>query len=214
MLVARRGRFLIVRFSRVMRVLSWAIGGGGFRQTQMVVWFQVRKGELTPEVDAVSFLRERLRDADLSRSVRLMTGTELDRYADVEKSYGALTSRCIATVGLSNALAVGDPPTVGSPPNTVNLLYHISVPLSRGAMVEAVSLVAEARTAAFLECRLTSPWSGRLVTGTGTDCIVVACPIGRKGERYAGKHTLIGSLIGQTVREAVLKGIQDRLRDG
>lgn len=211
MVVEKKGRLLIVRFPRMVRVLSWAITGGGFRSARMVAWFQVRRGELAPETDAAYLLRKRLKEAKLSGSVGMMTGTDLDRYQDVRKSDGSLTVRCIATVGISNALAIGDPPAVGDGQGTVNLLCHVSVPLSRGAMVEAVSLAAEARTAAFMDSLVTSPWSGRPATGTGTDCIVVVSPLGRPGEKYAGKHTPIGSLIGQAVKGAVMRGIRLRL---
>ena len=212
MIVERRGRFLVVQFPVMMRVLSWAIRGGGFRRSRMVTWFQVQQGELTPKTDPASLLRKRLKEANLAGSVGMMTGTALDRYVHVERSLGPLMGHCIVTVGLSNALAIGDSPTLADKTGTVNLLVHVSIPLSRGAMVEAVSLAAEARTSAFLESHLISPWSGKPATGTGTDCIVIASPFGRTYEKYSGKHTVVGSLIGQTVKDAVLKGIQDRLR--
>jgi len=212
MVVERSGRFMIVRFGETMRGLSWAITGGGFCHTRLVAWFHVRYEELGPARDAAYLMRTRLREAGLSGAVGLMTATYLDGYEDVEASDGRIVVRSIATVGLSNALAIGDPPTAEDGAGTVNLLCHIDVPLSRGAMVEALSLATEARTAAFMETGLKSTCSGRDATGTGTDCIVITSRLRRGGERYVGKHTPIGSLIGRTVKEAVLRGIQARLR--
>ncbi|MBW2121933.1 MAG: adenosylcobinamide amidohydrolase [Deltaproteobacteria bacterium] len=211
MVVEKRGRFLVVRFGEEMRILSWAVVGGGFRKSRSLAWLQVKEGELGPDVDPARLLRRRLKEARLSCGVGMMTGTDLKGYQDVRRSDGSLTVGCIATVGLSNALAVGDPPGTGGVVGTVNLLCHVSVPLSRGAMVEVVSLAAEARTAAFMDSLLKSRVSGRPATGTGTDCIAVASPWRRRGERYAGKHTPIGSLIGQAVRQAVTSGIRSRL---
>jgi len=211
MMVERVGRFLIVRFDETVRGLSWAITGGGFCHTRLVAWFHVRYEELGPGRDAAHLMRTRLREEGLSGAVGLMTAAYLDGYEDVQASEGQTLVRSIATVGLSNALAIGDPPTAHNGAGTVNLLCHIHVPLSRGAMVEALSLATEARTAAFMETGVKSTCSGRGATGTGTDCIVITAPLGRGGERYVGKHTPIGSLVGRTVKEAVLRGIQARL---
>jgi adenosylcobinamide amidohydrolase len=47
---------------------------------------------------------------------------------------------------------------------------------------------------------------GKPVTGTGTDCIVVAAPGTDGGEAFAGLHTDIGAAIGRAVYDAVLQG--------
>ncbi len=54
--------------------------------------------------------------------------------------------------------------------------------------------------------RLAEP--GLAATGTGTDCIVIAAPSGAEPLRYAGKHTLLGHLIGASVLEAVRSGMR------
>ena len=102
---------------------------------------------------------------------------------------------------------MGDPPSDVDGPGTINLLAWLSVPLAEGALVEALSIATEARTAAVLESGLPSARSGRPATGTGTDCVVVACPPGKAPLDYAGKHTLAGSLLGSAVYEAVRRGM-------
>lgn len=88
---------------------------------------------------------------------------------------------------------------------TINILCRASVELSDAALIEALSLVAEARTLAITGRRLQV--EGGDATGTGTDCIAVAATRGG-AERvgYAGKHTAIGQAIGLAVREAVGRG--------
>jgi adenosylcobinamide amidohydrolase len=203
-------------------VLSWAIVGGGRRVATDVVWREVMRGELGPEVDPAALLRRALADAGLPDAIGLLTARDV-RTFDVAEAVdpagggadAALRARCVATVGLANALAAGDPP--GTLPTvhagTVNVCVSLSVPLTDEALLEALALAAEARTAAMLEARLPSPLSGRPASGTGTDCIVVAAPVAPGGAypaarlAYAGKHTRVGSVLGAAVRDAVARGI-------
>jgi adenosylcobinamide amidohydrolase len=205
------GRLLIARFSQAQRVLSWAPHHGGLRETRAVVWRHATNAELPVEVDAHALLRDALAVAGLEGAVGMLTGRDLSTFDDVTLREGALWARCVATVGLANALAVGDPPGPLSGPGTINLLIAVSCPLSDEALVELSSLASEARTAAVLERAFPSRRSGKPSTGTGTDCIVAAAPVGESPEtyleRYAGKHTLLGALAGGAVREACARGV-------
>ena len=66
-------------------------------------------------------------------------------------------------------------------------------------MAEAIQIATEARVLAVQQAGILSKRSRKPATGTGTDCIVVAAPIGRPAHRYCGKHTLAGELIGRAV---------------
>jgi len=204
----RRDRWLIARLARRHRLLSFAIVGGGFVEADTVAWCWVGNDELQPPVDARAFLDARLDEARLGGAVGLMTSTPLDTYVDVSRAGAGVAVRCIATVGLANALRAGDP--VGAAPRhagTINILCCASVPLSDEARVEMLSLVAEARTMAVLEAGVPSRESGRAATGTGTDCIVVGAPRGVPAATYAGKHTELGQLVGAATAEAVSRGV-------
>jgi len=48
---------------------------------------------------------------------------------------------------------------------------------------------------------------GVVVTGTGTDCIVVAAPEGAGGAQFAGLHTAIGEAAGDAVYRAIREGV-------
>ena len=73
-------------------------------------------------------------------------------------------------------------------------------------MIEAVSIATEARTAAVLD--LGERRKGVAVTGTGTDCIAIAAPLGDDAAVFAGKHTAIGECIGAAVYKATAEGIR------
>jgi adenosylcobinamide amidohydrolase len=204
--LADGNRLLIARLPGPHRTLSWAVCGGGFARASAVVWRYVDDDELAPGVDPARLLERALQDAGLAGAVGLLTARDLTTFDCVTRQAGDCAARAVATVGLGNALAAGDPPAPHAV-GTINLLLQLATPLSDGALVELVALAAEARTAAVLEARVPSRRSARLATGTGTDCIVVAAPdAAGVGAPYAGKHTLLGALAGAAVREAVTRG--------
>jgi len=203
----RHGRFLIARLGRPHPALSFAIVRGGFVETKTVAWCGVRNDELRPPVDATLFLEQELARAGLDDAVGLMTSAALDGYVDVTRSAAGLAVACTTTVGLDNALRAGDP--IGRMPErvgTINILCCASAPVADGALLEMLSLVAEARTMAVLESGVRSRQSGLAASGTGTDCIVVAAPCGAPVTGHAGKHTALGHLVGAAVGEAVARG--------
>lgn len=199
----REGRWLIVRLPGAHFVVSWAVVGGGKTQTDTVAWYRVTGEELRPPVVPKEFLKTRLAEASIPQAVGLLTSADLDDYGDVEKRGEGLSVRSIVTVGLANALRVGDLSRLPEPVGTINLLCQISRPLSPEAFLEALSLAAEARATALLESGVLSTESGMPATGTGTDCIAIAAPSSGEALGYAGKHTLLGHLIGASVLDAV-----------
>lgn len=208
----REGCWLVVALGGPHQVLSWAVVGGGRRTASEVVWREVRDDELRPPADPEQLLREGLARIGLPGAVGLLTSRSLDAHVEAERSGGGLRARCVATVGLGNALRAGDPPGPSARIGTINLLCQLSEPLSDGALVEALSIAVEARTLAVIEGAVPSRRSGLAATGTGTDCVVVAVPPGR-GLRYAGKHTLAGHLIGAAVHDAVARGVAEWQRE-
>jgi len=205
--------WLVVRFAAEHATASWAIVGGGLGTARAVAWLQVADGELAPGVDPAALLRDRLAGRGLAGAVGLLTSRRVDRYVDVTVRHGELAARCIATVGLGNALRAGDPPGPGRV-GTINLLCRSSAPLTAEAQLEALALAAEARTLAVREAGVPSTRTGLPASGTGTDCIVIASPGAAGGVPYAGKHTAIGHAIGAAVIEATRRGIERSRRDG
>ena len=205
--VAHAGNWLVATFAAEQEMVSWAIVGGGLRTARAVAWLQVHDGDLPPGLDAAEFLRGRLDAAGLSGAVGLITTRPLDRHVDVTIRHDGVLARCIATVGMGNALRAGDPPGT-SRFGTINLLCQVSVALSPEARLEALALAAEARTLAVREAVVPSVRSGRPASGTGTDCIVVAAPAAGAAAVFAGKHTAVGHVIGAAVHEATRRGVE------
>jgi len=206
--IIQDGHWLTLGFGEPHQILSWAVVNGGMTRSRHIAWLKVGKNGMGQGIDPRVFLKEKLKQKGINKAVGLLTSADLDSFVDIEKEFCQNSARCIATVGLSNALRIGDLPRSSEHVGTINLVVQLSMPLSDEAFVEAISIAAEARTAAVLNSCTPSIRSGLPSTGTGTDCIAIAAPISGKPSVYAGKHTDIGHLIGAAVYEAITKGVE------
>lgn len=203
---------MTVAFAEPQRVLSWSMLRPGLQLARRVAWLEVRNADLPPDIDAVEVVRQRVSAADLDDAVILVTSRDIRRHHFAHVGTEGAHARCLTTVGLSNSERVGTrlhqpPPFAG----TINTLVHIGQPLTDWALIEAVSIATEARTAAVMDAGVRR--SGVAITGTGTDCIAVAAPLGDDATQYVGKHTAIGEAIGAAVYRATADGICDWLSD-
>jgi adenosylcobinamide amidohydrolase len=203
---------LTARFAVPQRTLGWSLLHPGFAVATDVVWVEVRNSDLDPSIDPCAFLKVRLTEAGLPHALAFMTSRDIRRHHFRERHVETVAAACLTTVGLANGERVGSRKAPGPPhAGTINTLAHVSVPLSDGAMVEALSIVAQARTAAIVDS-----WRaerGPAVTGTGTDCIVVASPGRGEPLAFAGLHTAVGDAIGGAVYEATREGAEQWDRD-
>lgn len=196
---------LIVRFDAPQQTLGWCMTHPGFSEARQFVWLEVRNKDLSPGVDPIALLRQNLRERDLADAAAFMTSRDIRRHHVAQSTVGAATATCVATVGLSNGECVGlRRARAADAFGTINTFAHVSKPLSAGAFVEAVSIVAEARTAAVIATSALR--SGPPITGTGTDCIVVAAPSAGSPDFFAGLHTELGEALGAAVFAAVHEG--------
>ncbi len=193
--------WLTLDLGRPRRILSFAPCNPGFVTARHILWRQVRDADLMPGLDASDWLACRMAERGMGDAVGMMTSRGLEHLRHARS--GAAT--CIATVGLGNAERVGHRRFAPTTWGTINIALLLEAGLTEAAMIEALTIAAEARTAAVIAANLQLP-SGT-ATGTGTDCIALACDAGRGG--YAGLHTEIGAAIGRVVYDAVLSGAGD-----
>jgi adenosylcobinamide amidohydrolase len=200
--------FLLLRFAAVQDTLGWSILRPGFAAAREIVWLEVRDAELPSNRDPAAFLRERLSSHGIGEdALAFMTARDIRRLHLAQASAGRATATCATTVGLTNGERIGA--RRGERPQnwgTINTLVHVSRPLSIGALVESVSIATQARTVAILEAN--DMWPAASVTGTGTDCILIAAPHGEDAELYAGLHTEVGEAIGRAVYDATFDGVK------
>ncbi|QBY01865.1 adenosylcobinamide amidohydrolase [Rhodophyticola sp. CCM32] len=195
--------WLTADLGQEMRVLSWAPHRPGLAIARQVIWREVRNQDLTKGLDATAWLARELTGIGQTDAVAMLTSRNIEKYTFAEARSGAFQASCLATVGLSNAERVGyRQPALAAGYGTVNLLVTLSHGLGMPAMTEALSIATQARTAAILTHGPGLPEGP--ATGTGTDCIALACPPGDMA--YAGLHTEPGEVIGRVVYDAVSEG--------
>jgi len=204
--------FLVVQFGATQNTLGWSLTRPGFAATRQIAWLEVRNEDLPRDVDPVSLLKANLRERDLDEAVAFMTSRDIRRYHVAQSRVGDVTATAVATVGLSNGEHVGRRrERAAEAVGTINALVHVSKPLTAGAFVESISIASEARTAAILATD--DLRTGPAMTGTGTDCIVIAAPEADNPERFAGLHTDLGEAIGAAVYAVIEEGARTWSRD-
>ena len=79
--------------------------------------------------------------------------------------------------------------------------------LTGPAMVEALTIVTEAKSAALQGAGIRSSVSNVIATGTGTDSIAVVSGHGPETVRYCGEQVLFGKILGRLVIDAATSSI-------
>lgn len=196
--------WLVANLAEKMRVLSWALHGGGYTTTQTVAWREVRNADLPIGFDVETWFSAEMRR--YPGAVGMMTSRDIATFTQATSRVGRVSASCLATVGLTNGEAVGKRRSFGPRDfGTINILVATNAPLTETAQLEALSIAVQARTAAVLSAQVDMGTGA--VTGTGTDCLALGCMPG--DTPYAGLHTEVGEAVGAAVRAAVSEGAED-----
>jgi adenosylcobinamide amidohydrolase len=214
--VTLKGPWLEMDLGHRHQVAGWPIVGPSWGKAATIAWLQVKDADLPATVSPEAYFRARARADRIEAEIGLMTAADISLHACERASNAAMEVTSLVTAGLSNGESVqphANPPA--SQPaehwhaGTVNIVTHIAVPLTQAAMFEAISIVAQARTAAIIDLGI-SLIDGRKLTGTGTDCIIVAAPAGSHALNHCGLHTALGRLIGETTYSAARRAMVSR----
>ena len=212
---------LVIDLGRPCRILSSAPRGGGVMQARSIINHQVASPPVRDEdangvapprwKDPARYLgRVAARVAAPEPCVALMTAVPLRRLVSLREEAGTLWVEGFVTVGVTNAVRAGEPchqPAAKNRAGTINIILITNAALTVSAMVTAVQVITESKTAVLLSHRVPS-WTGQPdATGTGTDVVVVASGDG-PAVRYSGTHTEIGEAIGRIVTKAVTLGLR------
>ena len=218
---------VIIDLGSRMRVLSSAPKGGGLRTTRYILNHQVLPNPVPLKTSEAKVSRQHwddparyLRRIALAVGVDgdcvgLMTAVPMKQLVTSRESEEGIWVECYATVGVTNAVRVGERPCHAAgqgadrTAGTINLMLITNACLSAPALVGAVQVATESKTAILRDHAVPS-WTGRPgATGTGTDAVVVACALRGKGpwQPYAGSHTAIGSMIGRVTADCLSQGL-------
>jgi adenosylcobinamide hydrolase len=210
---------LIIDLGKPCPILSSAPRGGGLQQGRYILNHQVQANPIVAPVrrtaweDPARYLGRVAEELGVDRRcTALMTAVPLKHLVVSREERDGVWVEGFFTVGLSNAVRAGEPIVDAQPavllhrPGTINIVLITNARLASAALVGAVQVATEGKTAALLVENVRS-WRGTAgATGTGTDAIVIACGHG-PFVRYSGTHTMLGAMIGRVVSEGVREGM-------
>ena len=212
---------LVIDLGKRQRVLSSAPRGGGLVRARHILNHQVMANPVPAPIPASKRRWDdparRLGDVATQLAadrncVALMTAVPLAQLVTLREESDGVWVEGFFTVGVANAVKAGEPavgpnrrpvqPALG----TINIILVTNARLSSSALVGAVQVATESKTAVLLSKNVPS-WTGSPgATGTGTDAVVITCGTG-PALRYSGTHTKIGEMIGRLVQRGVTKGL-------
>lgn len=213
---------LVIDLGQRRRILSSAPRGGGFVRARYVINHQVdanprprhRSADQPVPVcergDPARYLGLVAKKVGVTHDcVGLMTAVPIRRLVALREQAERLWVEGFFTAGVTNAVRVGDP--IGTEhaygPGTINMVLVTNARLTCSAMVCAVQVVTEAKTAALFRANVPC-WRGRPgATGTGTDATVIVCGDG-PSLKFSGTHTRIGMMLGRLVLRGLQKGLR------
>ncbi|MFG1393022.1 adenosylcobinamide amidohydrolase [Xanthobacter agilis] len=215
--VAPARPLLVARFTVDQHMVSWSINRPGFVTARTVAWLEVRNSDLSADLDVLTWFAARLDAAGLGDAVGLMTSRNVDHHHLARRTVEGVTAACLVTLGLNNGERVGArfAPEAAAhlSAGTVNMLAAVDVPLTPAALLEASSIVVQARTRAILEADFQRDGIAEPVSGTGTDCVVMSAPAAGVARPYAGLHTAVGEAVGAAALAATREAVAVWLAD-
>jgi adenosylcobinamide hydrolase len=219
---------LVILSERPLEVLSSAVLNGGFRKTNEIISMHVPEDNeenvyrTAEDVDKElhenpeDILKKALTklDIDPDKVVGIMTNADVRNVQVSDQRHQGITLSTFVTAGVEVAATAGEP-TISKQDSlkidkvgTINIILLIDGYLTESCMVDAVKTVTEAKTVALRELDIRSCFSGDFASGTVTDSIVVACTKRGKPVKYAGTATVLGELIGKSVKESLKKALR------
>lgn len=208
-----KNKALVVAAEEPLTAVNSSVLNGGFCQPLFILNQQVEKGYAgsDPAFDLAAFAEGAgLRPED---TAGMMTAAQVEDAACVFEAENGLTVAAMATAGLSNAIAAGGkrPPAFNSP-GTINIILLIDGNPTPAAMINGIITVTEGKTMALQDQEIKDVFSGEAASGTSTDAVVIAATGRGLPLDYAGTATLVGGMIGRTVRRAVTETVKIYLK--
>jgi adenosylcobinamide amidohydrolase len=227
----RHGRFIVVELAEPHRVLTTSSCVGGFSaDVKHLVNHQSceaadHKERYTHIVGLGSegYHRAVCDELKLVPEATALMGTAANMiYAAHETAeVGDLRVDAVVTAGVeANAVCAGDDAEwietaagwnkMQQVAGTINTMVLVNQPLVPEALVRALLTITEGKTAALMELSVSSRRSEDLATGTGTDQVCLAAPVGEGRYVYssASPHTKLGELLGRSVRNATKQALR------
>lgn len=202
---------VVIKACQVLRVISSAVVGGGFRAARAIVNLHVPKNFPCddPDTELANFARRR---GIPSPYVGLMTSAWTEKAELVMEAANGVTACAVVTVGLGNPVRAGQSPAVAWQPSTINTVIVLDAAPDPAALVNAVITATEAKVLALAEAGIRCA-DGQPASGTSTDAVVIAATGHGLRSRFGGPVSDLGWVVARVARSALDVGIRRWLEE-
>ena len=218
---------IIIHFNGHRNVVSTCNHNGGYREDIEYI-YNNSCGKKIEAGDIVRMKGNNMQEHYLALTVELRlpantttgmsTAALMENMSVVSKSRESINVTAIVTAGIDiNGGRAGDPAQFNEftnepldiRPGTINIFLLIDAKLDAGTLTRSLITATEAKSAALEELMANSLYSEGLATGSGTDNIIAVGNLESPTQLYnAGKHCILGELIGWTVKKAVQEALE------
>lgn len=217
---------LLISSEITLEVLSLAVLNGGFKTANKIVSIHVpeeneenvhkNSEDLDKELheNPQNILKRAVKrlGMDSDEVVGIMTNADVRNVEISAQQQDGIALNAFVTAGVKVSAAAGEP-TISKDGalnrgGTINIILLIDGNLTESCMVDAVKTVTEAKTVALRELDVRSYFSGDPASGTVTDSVVIACTKRGKTVEYAGTATVLGELVGKSIKESLKQTLQ------
>lgn len=217
---------IIIQFGGSRNTVSTCNLNGGYREDLKYV-FNNSCGKRIEAGDIITMkgnnMQEHYRalteelNLPINNTTGMNTAALMENMATVNLSKESINVTAMVTAGIDiNGGRAGDPAQFNEftheplniRPGTINIFLLIDAKLDAGTLTRALITATEAKSAALEELMANSLYSEGLATGSGTDSIIAIGNLESNTQLYnAGKHCILGELIGAAVKKAVQEAL-------
>ncbi|MGL4523418.1 MAG: adenosylcobinamide amidohydrolase [Bacilli bacterium] len=201
----------ILKTAMAYDCLSGALYGGGKRAANFIFngHVDVAYHSDFPQNDCYEEIKKHTNTPE--QSIGMLTAVKMEQLAIYSQHFAHANVDVIITAGISNGVEVGKALETFSSylPGTINCVVLFDGQLSESAKYQLYATIVEAKTAALTALCEKNPNQMR-ITGTSTDCVVLATKQKNEDEKryiYAGSATEIGNGVAQLVRKGIMKSL-------
>ncbi len=226
--VTRRDESIIISFKGKRNVVSTSNLNGGYREDLQYIYNNscgrnpLIKKKICPGLkgktleEHYSIIAQEL-GLPPEKTTAIGTAALMENVGIVSKTFDKLTVTAIATGGIDvNGGSAGDlaryneftKEAINTICGTINIIVLVDARLAPGVLTRVHMTATEAKSAALRELAAPSMYSEEPATGSGTDSLVAIGNLESDLVLHgAGKHCILGQLIGQSVKEALKQAL-------
>jgi adenosylcobinamide hydrolase len=197
-------KMLVFEADEQLGIASTAVLGGGMLRGRCIVSLRVPAGYAGR--DPAGDILRAARAAGWEPDVGLMTAADLGRARTAAAHADGVTAVATVTAGVARPWAAGSSRGPHPAAGTINTVVVVNAALTPAAALNLLTTVTEAKVLGLLEAGVSTA-DGEPASGTATDAVVVAWPLGGEPLPFGGPATAPGWAAAAAIRQALRESL-------